>query len=109
GISGMTAYVVSLRTHEIGIRMVLGAGRREVVGMIMKDSGGFTLLGLVYGLAGALALTRYLESQLFGLTPLDPATFAGAAFMLLAVAAIAAYLPARRASRSDPMAVLRHD
>jgi ABC-type antimicrobial peptide transport system permease subunit len=109
GLYGVLSYAVSLYTHEIGIRMALGAPASSVRRMIMRQ--GLTLAGagvLVGGLA-ALALTRLLKSQLFEISPMDPATYAIALSMLMAVAAWAAFLPAHRATRVDPVIALRHE
>ena len=109
GIAGVTAYSVSQRSHEIGLRMALGAGRASVLRMIIGRSGRLTVTGLIIGLAGALALTRYLESLLFEVTPFDLTTFAAAFFTILLVAAVAAYVPARNATRLDPAIALRQE
>jgi putative ABC transport system permease protein len=107
GIYGVIAYAVAQRTREIGIRMALGAPRARVIGLVLGQSLVLTAAGIVLGIAGAAALVRYLEGMLFGLTPLDPATWAGVASMFAIVAAIAAYVPARRATAIDPLRALR--
>lgn len=107
GIYGVTAYGVTRRRHEIGIRMALGARRLDVLRLVLRHSAAVTTIGLALGIAGAAAVTRYLESMLFGLTPLDPATFFGVSLLFAAVAMVAAYIPARRAARADPLASLR--
>ena len=107
GIYGVMAYSVSQRTREIGIRVALGAQRSEVVGLVLNQSLVLTVVGIALGIAGAAAVTRYLEGLLFGLTPLDPATFIGVSVMFAAVALVAAYVPARRATRVDPLVALR--
>jgi putative ABC transport system permease protein len=107
GIYGVTALAVHQRTREIGVRLALGARRRSIVAMILGQGLWLTFLGIGIGLAGALALTRYLESLLFQVTPTDPATFTGVAAFLAAVAAVACCVPARRAVRMDPITVLR--
>ena len=107
GIYGVLAYAVTQRTREIGIRVALGAPRDAVVRLIVRQAALLTCLGIVAGLAGAAALSRYLRALLFGLTPVDPATYAGVAIGFAAIAALAAYLPARRAARVDPLIALR--
>jgi putative ABC transport system permease protein len=107
GIYGVLAYAVSERTREIGIRMALGAVAGEVVRMILRRTLVLVLPGVVIGTAGALLLTRVLTRFLFGVTATDPATFAGVATLLVAVALVAAFVPARRASRVDPLVALR--
>jgi putative ABC transport system permease protein len=97
------------RTKEIGIRMALGAVQRDVLALVVRQ--GFTLaaLGLVAGVAGALALTRLMRSLLFSVSATDPAVFFGIVALLAAIALLACYLPARRAARVDPMVALRHE
>jgi putative ABC transport system permease protein len=109
GLYGLLNYSVAHRTHEIGVRMALGAERGDVLGMILKQ--GFTLIltGVVIGLAGAWASTRALESLLFQVHPRDAATFGGACLVLIVVGLVACYIPARRATQVDPMEALRHD
>jgi len=107
GIYSLLAYAVSLRTHEIGLRMALGAQRREVMAMVLRESGALTALGLVIGAAGATALTRYLQGMLFGVAPLDTWTFAFAIASFALVALLASYLPARRAVQINPLTALR--
>jgi predicted permease len=107
GLSGVMAYMVTSRAREIGIRMALGAQPREVMRMVLRQSVMLAATGLVIGLAGAAGATRYLEGMLFGVTPLDPATFAAVAIGFAAVALVASYLPARRATRVDPLDALR--
>jgi predicted permease len=107
GIYGVMAYSVSQRTREIGIRMAIGARQSDVAGMVLR--GGFTMAaaGTVAGTVAALALGGFLRSQLFGVQPADPLTIAAVAIVMMAVAAAAAYLPARRAAAVDPVIALR--
>jgi predicted permease len=112
GLYGVMAFSVSQRTHEIGIRMALGADRRNVLVMIMKQGMLLTIIGVVLGLAGAYILTRYLESltsMLFGVQPRDPLTFAVIALLLSLVALGACLVPGRRATRVDPLVALRYE
>jgi predicted permease len=109
GLYGVMSYTVARRTHEIGIRMALGAQSANVLRMVMGESLLLVLIGLAIGLAGALATTRLIAGMLFELTPNDPLTIALATLLLLAVAALAGWLPARRAARVDPMVALRHE
>jgi ABC-type antimicrobial peptide transport system permease subunit len=107
GIYGVIAYVVGQRTQEIGIRIALGAQRRDVLGLVLWQGTRLALLGVAIGIAGAFALTRLMTGLLYGVGATDPATFAGLALLLIAVAMAACYLPARRAMRVDPIAALR--
>jgi putative ABC transport system permease protein len=107
GISGVTAYSVSQRTHEIGIRMALGAKPSDVRRMLLREGGRLAALGVAAGLVCAFLLTRAMAALLYGIGPRDPATFAAVPALLAAVALAATYLPARRATRIDPMAALR--
>lgn len=109
GIYGVTAFWVSRRTQEFGLRLTLGATPGEVVRMVMVRAGVVVGLGVLAGTAGALALTRLLGSLLFGVSPDDPTTFAGAAALLAGIALTAGLVPARRASRVDPAVALRSD
>jgi predicted permease len=109
GLYGVLAYDVARRTHEIGIRMALGASARQIVRLVVGETLRLVGIGVVIGLGVALAATRWVRSLLFGLQPHDPLTFGFVVALLLAVAAVAVYLPARRASRIDPMVALRHD
>jgi predicted permease len=109
GLYGVMSYDVARRTHEIGIRMALGAQRRDVVSLVMRETLLLVAIGVIIGLSAALGATRLIASFLYGLTPNDPLTIALAGLLLLTVAALAGYLPARRAARVDPMAALRHE
>jgi len=112
GLYGIMAYVVTQRTHEIGIRMALGADRRKVLMMVVRQGMILTVVGIALGLAAAYVLTKYLESltsMLFGVEPRDPWTFAAIAILLTVVALIACLVPARRATKVDPLRALRYE
>ena len=109
GLYAVVAYTVSQRTHEIGIRMALGAQSREVAGMVIGQALRLVVIGLGLGVGGSLALTHLMRKMLYGVSASDPATFAGVAALLASVALAASWLPARRASRVDPMIALRGD
>jgi predicted permease len=109
GIYGVVAYGVSRRTHEIGVRMALGAGRREIFRLILGRGMALAMMGVAIGAVAALGLTRVLKSLLFGVSATDPWVFAAVAALLVAVALFACYIPARRAARVDPLAALRHE
>ena len=107
GIYGVMTFAVTQRTREIGIRMALGAQRAEVLALVLRQSTALTLMGIALGLGAAAATTRSLQGLLFGLTPLDPMTFVAVAVLFASVATLAAYVPARRATRVDPLIALR--
>src|SRR5439155_6878855 len=109
GLGGVTAFSVARRTGEIGIRMALGAQRRDVVTMMLREAIATVSIGAAIGLALSLAAGRVVSSQLFGITGTDPLAIGGAIMILSATGALAGYLPARRASRVDPMFALRHE
>jgi putative ABC transport system permease protein len=109
GLYGVVAYSVTRRFHEIGIRIALGAGRGAVQWLVLREVGALLFAGLMLGLTMALTGTRLVRTMLYGLTPNDPWTLAGACVVLLVVGAIAGWIPARRAARVDPMASLRHE
>ena len=109
GLYGVMSYSVAQRTNEIGIRLALGAQSRDVLLMIVKQGSRLILIGLTIGLAGAYALTRLIESLLFGVTAKDPFTFGAAALLLALVAILACYIPAWRATKVDPLVALRYE
>jgi putative ABC transport system permease protein len=109
GLYGVIAYTVARRTHEIGIRMALGAGRSDVLGLVMRRAAILTLAGLAIGLGAAFAVTRMLGSLLFEIDPHDPLTFGGITVLLAAIALVASYVPAYRATRVDPVVALRYE
>ncbi len=109
GIYGVLAFLVSRRTREIGIRVALGAQRSHVLWLILKEGAKFAILGITLGLVGAFIVTRWLSSQLYGISATDPLTYAGVALLMGLMAMLASYLPARRAMSVDPLIALRND
>jgi putative ABC transport system permease protein len=107
GIYGVIAYSVTQRTHEIGVRMALGAARRDVLRLVLGEGAQIAVTGVVLGIVGAFGLTRLMATLLVGVSPLDPLAFSGGALMLLIVGLVATYVPARRATRVEPMTMLR--
>jgi putative ABC transport system permease protein len=109
GIFGVISYSVSCRTNEIGVRVALGASSAAILGMVLRETLLVALAGLALGLPSALAASRVVGHMLFGVSANDPATLAAVALTLAAVAALAGYVPARRAMRVDPMVALRYE
>jgi ABC-type antimicrobial peptide transport system permease subunit len=107
GLYGLMTYAVNRRTGEIGIRMALGAARGQIASMILHETLQLVLMGLGIGIPAAIAATRLIQSELYGLKSTDPMTLAIAISIMASIAAVAAYLPARRASRVEPMVTLR--
>lgn len=109
GVYGALSFSVSQRTHEIGIRLALGAHPRDVLRLIIRQGMKLVCTGIVLGMAGAVALTRLMSSLLYGVSPIDPATFLAASVLLTTAAMMACYVPARRAMRVDPLIALHSE
>ena len=109
GLYGVMAYVVTQRTHEIGIRIALGAQQTSILRLVMRDATIVLIAGVAAGLLGSIWITRLVRQLLFGLTPVDPLTLVLAIIALVAVAIVATYVPARRAMKLDPLVALRDE
>src|SRR5689334_24799350 len=108
GIYGVMSYSVAQRTHEIGVRMALGARRADVLKLVVRQGMLLTIVGVIVGLLGAFGLTRVMSSLMFGVTTKDPITFVAVSLLLVAVAFIACFVPAHRATKVDPLTALRY-
>jgi ABC-type antimicrobial peptide transport system permease subunit len=109
GIYGVIAFTVAQRTNEIGIRVALGAQHGDVLRLVLGQGSRLIFFGVALGVMAGLLLTRLMSGLLFGISPTDPTTFAGVALLLAAVALLACYMPARRATRVDPLIALRYE
>jgi putative ABC transport system permease protein len=109
GVYGVVAFTVSMRVREMGIRIALGAQRRDILRLVVAQAVGLTLAGVGLGLLGTLALHKVIASQLFGVSSLDPTTLAAGILLAVSASLLACYLPARRAARIDPMEALRYE
>jgi putative ABC transport system permease protein len=109
GLFGVMSYSVARRTNEVGIRMALGAAGQDVLRLVMREAMTLVAAGVAIGVAGAIAASRLVSTLLFGLAPTDPMTMAAAMTVMALVSALAGYVPARRASRVDPMVALRYE
>jgi putative ABC transport system permease protein len=109
GVYGVVSYSVARRTQEIGVRMALGAARNDVLRMVLRQGLTLVAIGAIIGAAGALAATRVIASELYGVTPTDPWTFSASIILMLLVGCAACWIPARRAMRVDPVIALRYE
>jgi putative ABC transport system permease protein len=109
GLYGVVSYAVSRRTHEIGIRMALGAERGDVTKLVQAEGVRLILLGILVGVVTALGVARTMSSMLYGIRPTDPVAFAGGCLIVIAISLLASYIPARRATKVDPMVALRYE
>jgi putative ABC transport system permease protein len=109
GIYGTISYVVNEQTHDIGVRLALGAGRQQIMAMVLRQGLGLALSGAALGLAGALIASQLMRGLLYGVRPTDPLTFVAVTFVLMAVALAACYIPAMRAMRVEPLVALRYE
>jgi ABC-type antimicrobial peptide transport system permease subunit len=107
GIYGVIAYAVEQRAHEFSIRTALGAGRRDIIMLVVREGLIVTVVGIVIGIGAAFGLTRLIASQLYGVTPTDPLTLAIVVLLLTAIAMVACVIPARRAASAEPLRALR--
>lgn len=109
GIYGVISYIVSARTHEIGIRLALGAQKRNILSEVLQQGLLLVVAGAAAGFAGALIVSHLMEGLLYGVRPTDPLTFAGVTALFVCVALLACYIPARRAMQVEPVVALRHE
>jgi putative ABC transport system permease protein len=109
GVYGVLSFAVSQRTQEIGLRMALGAERKRVLRMVVRQGLTLAAIGVLFGLVGAFGVTRVIRTLLYRVTPTDPVSFVGVAAFLTLIAVLASYLPARRATTVDPVVALRND
>jgi putative ABC transport system permease protein len=109
GVYGVLSFSISQRTQEMGVRIALGASRAAMLGLVVRQGALLALIGIIAGLAGAFGVTRVIRSLLYNVTPTDPLSFGGVTLFLVAVAVLASYLPARRATNVDPIVALRNE